>query len=138
MICVTEFFQHLSRRRADKMLHNKPFIIAKNANHDGCKHGFASAIYIFFSLKARWYFYSRRKRDWFWNQQLLEELRKAIIKKFRKRKIYSSFTYNIWVINLIDMRRVSKYNEGIRFLFTVDDIFSKYVWAVFWKTKKVT
>ena len=29
------------------------------------------------------------------------------------------------------MRRVSKYNEGIRFLFTVDDIFSKYVWAVF-------
>ena len=34
------------------------------------------------------------------------------------------------------MRQVSKYNEGIRFLFTVDYIFSKYVWAVFLKDKK--
>ena len=34
------------------------------------------------------------------------------------------------------MRLVSKYNEGIRFLFTVDDIFSKYVRAVSLKDKK--
>ena len=37
-------FSTFIKRRADKMPHNKGFIIAKNPNHDGCQHGFASAI----------------------------------------------------------------------------------------------
>ena len=30
------------------------------------------------------------------NQQLAEELRKAVVRKFRKRKAHSSFRDNIW------------------------------------------
>ena len=32
---------------------------------------------------------------------------------------------NIWVVDLADMRLISKFNKGIRFLFVID-IFSKY------------
>ena len=34
------------------------------------------------------------------------------------------------------MRLISKFNEGIRFLLCVIDIFSKYVWVVHLKYKK--
>ena len=32
------------------------------------------------------------------NQQLANELHKPIIRKFKRRKVYSSFTDNIWVL----------------------------------------
>ena len=32
------------------------------------------------------------------NQQLANELHKPIIRKFKKRKVYSSFKDNIWVL----------------------------------------
>ena len=61
------------------------------------------------------------------NEQLDEELHKSIIRKFRKRKVYSTFKDNIWGADLADMQLLSKYNKGIRFLLCVIDIFSKYV-----------
>ena len=63
------------------------------------------------------------------NEQLAEELRKPIIRKFKKRKVYSTFKDNIWGADLADMQLLSKYNKGIRFLLCVIDIFSKYVWV---------
>ena len=37
----------------------------------------------------------------------------------------------------MDVKLISKYNKGIRFLLCVIDIFSKYAWAVPLKDKKV-
>ena len=37
------------------------------------------------------------------NQHLLEELRKPIIKKNQKYKVYSSLKDNIWEADLVDM-----------------------------------
>ena len=37
------------------------------------------------------------------NKELAQELHKPIIKKFQKRKIQSSFTDNIWGVDLADM-----------------------------------
>ena len=37
------------------------------------------------------------------NKELAQELHKPIIKKFQKRKIQSSFTDNIWGVDLVDM-----------------------------------
>ena len=37
------------------------------------------------------------------NQQLADELHKPIIRKFRKRKVYSSFKDNIWDADLADI-----------------------------------
>ena len=64
------------------------------------------------------------------NEQLADELHKPIIRKFKKRKVYSAFRDNIWGADLADMQLLSKYNKGIRFLLCVIDIFSKYAWVV--------
>ena len=37
------------------------------------------------------------------NQQLVNELHKPIIGKFKRRRVYSSFKNNIWGIDLADM-----------------------------------
>ena len=60
------------------------------------------------------------------NEQLAEELHKPIIKKSKKRKIYSAFKNYIWAADLADMPLISKFNKGLRFLLCVIDIFSKY------------
>ena len=51
------------------------------------------------------------------NYQLANELHKSIIRKCKKRKVYSSFTDNIWGFDLADMQSLSKYNKGIKYLF---------------------
>ena len=58
------------------------------------------------------------------SEQLAEELHKPIIKKFKKRKVYSAFKDNIWGADLADMQLISKFNKGFRFLLCVIDIFS--------------
>ena len=70
------------------------------------------------------------------NQQLAQELHKPIIRKFKKRKVYSAFKDNIWSADLADMQLLSRYNKGIKFLLSVIDIFSKYAWVVPLKDKK--
>ena len=69
------------------------------------------------------------------NEQLAEELHKPIVRKFKKRKVYSTFKDNIWGVDLADMQLLSKYNKGIRFLCVIDT-FSKYAWVVPLKDKK--
>ena len=58
--------------------------------------------------------------------QLAEELHKPIIKKSKKRRVYSLFKDNIWRADLADMQLISKFNKETRFLLNVIDIFSKY------------
>ena len=69
------------------------------------------------------------------NQQLVNELYKPVIKKIKRRKVYSSFKYNIWGADLADMQLISKFNKEIRFLLCVIDIFIKYVWVISLKDK---
>ena len=70
------------------------------------------------------------------NEQLAEELRKPIIRKLKRREVYSAFTDNIWAADLADMQLISKFNKGFRFLLCVIDIYSKYAWVVPLKDKK--
>ena len=70
------------------------------------------------------------------NIQLADELHKPIIRKFKKRKVHSSFRNNIWGADLADMQLLSKFNKGFRFLLCVIDIFSKYAWVIPLKDKK--
>ena len=62
----------------------------------------------------------------FENQQLTGELHKPIIRKFKKRKVHSSFNDNIWGIALVDMQLISKYNKGTQFLLCTIDVFSMH------------
>ena len=70
--------------------------------------------------------------------QLANELHKPIIRKFRKRKVYSTFRDNIWGVDVADMQSLSKYNKGIEYLLCAIDLFSKYAWVITVKDKKRT
>ena len=72
------------------------------------------------------------------NQQLANELHKPIIRKIKKRKVYSSFKDNICGVDLADMQLISKYSKGITYLLCAIDLFSKYAWVVSLKEKKGT
>ena len=120
------------RTVADKNLKNKAFDIAKDPKYDGYQRGLASMVYKFFDSKVS---RSGAKRI-HENKQLANELHEPIIRKFEKRKVYSTFKDNIWGVDLADMQLLSKCNKGIRFLLCIIDIFSKYAWVVTLKDKK--
>ena len=69
------------------------------------------------------------------NIKLANELHKPIIRKFNKRKVYSSFKNNIWGADLADMQLLSKFNKGVKYLLCVIDVFSKYAFVVSLKDK---
>ena len=70
------------------------------------------------------------------NYQLANELHKPIIRKLKKRKVYSSFRDNIWGIDLADMQSLSKYNKANKYLLCAVHFFSKYAWVIPIKDKK--
>ena len=70
------------------------------------------------------------------NYQLANELYRQIIRKFERRKVYSSFRDNFWVVDLGDMQSFSKNNKRIKYLLCSIYLFSKYAWVVPLKDKK--
>ena len=48
-------------------------------------------------------------------------------RKFQRRRVNVNGIHEIWVTDLIDMQEFSKDNNGIEYLLTVVDIFSKFV-----------
>ena len=118
-------FKDIKRRMAsDKVLKDKACNIAKNRKYDGYQRGLASIVYKFFDKKSEGSGIVDNKE----NIQLAGELHKLIIRKFEKRKVYSSFRDNIWGADLADLQ--------FRLLLCVIDIFSKYAWVVPLKDKK--
>ena len=72
------------------------------------------------------------------NYQLANELHKPVIKRFKKRKVYSSFKDNILGVDLANMQSLSKFNKGFKCLLCAIDMFSKYAWVIPIKYKKDT
>ena len=59
------------------------------------------------------------------NKKLADELHKPIIRKFKRRKVYSLFKDNIWGLDLADMQLISKFKKGIKYLLCVIDLCSR-------------
>ena len=53
------------------------------------------------------------------NKEPVEEWHKPITRKFNKRKVHSPFIDNIWDVDLANMKLISKFNSGFRFLLYV-------------------
>ena len=66
---------------------------------------------------------------------LAEELYKPVTRKFQRRRVNVNRIDEIWSADLIDIQAFSKENNGIKYLLTVIDIFSKFVWIVRLKRK---
>ena len=78
------------RTQPDKVLRSKAFAIASNPKYGGHQRGLASMVHNFFDKKCNW-------SGVMSNQQLADDVHKPITKKFKRRKVYSSFKDNIWV-----------------------------------------
>ena len=118
------------------VLKNKAFKIASNPKYNGYERGLASMVYKFFDKKSKGSGLKENQGRFLQNSQLANELHKPIIRKFKKRKVYSSFKDNIWGVDLAEMQLISKHNKGIRYLLCVINLFSKYAWVVPLKDKK--
>ena len=112
-------------------MRDKAFEIASDPKYDGYQRGLSSMVYKFFDKKSSGSGIVNES-----NYQLANELHKPIIRKFKKRKVYSSFRDNIWGVDLADMQSLSKYNKGIKYLLCAIDLFSKYGWVVRLKDKR--
>ena len=102
------------------MLRDKTFNIAKNPKFDGYQRGLTSMVYKCFDKKTSG---GTVKNE---NKELAEELHKPIIRKFKKRKVHSSFVDNTWGADLADMQLISKFNKRFLFLLCFIDIYIKY------------
>ena len=136
-------FKDLLRRTAsDKILRDKAFNIAINPKYDGYQRGLASMVYKFFNknsagggiVKENGNDKSNNDNDNDNNDIKQNDIKQnnitqTIIRKFKKRKVYSGFRDNIWGVDLADMQLISKFNKGFRFLCVID-IFCKYAWVV--------
>ena len=106
---------------------------------NGSQRGLASMVYKCFDKKSA--LFDKSKGSDIINEpnyQLANELHKPIIRKFKKRKVYSSFKDNIWGVDLADIQSLSKYNKGIKYLLWAIDLFSKHAWVIPMKNKKGT
>ena len=119
------------RTQSDTVMRDKAFKIASDPKYDGYQRGLASMVYKFFDKESSGDSIISEA-----NYQLEDELHKPIIRKLKKRKIYSSFKNNIWGADLANMQSLSRYNKGIRYLLCAIDLFSKYAWVIPIKDKK--
>ena len=78
------------RTQSDKVLRNKAFKIASDPKYDDYQRGLASIVFKFFDKKSSGSGIGNEP-----NYQLAKELHKPIIRKFKKRQVYSSFRDNI-------------------------------------------
>ena len=152
------------RTAADKVLRDKPFNIAKNPKYDGYQRGLASMVYKFFDKKTLGSGVTTLANKSAiesipQNEQLTEELHKPIIRKVKKRKVYSAFqnvlddskkkTNKIWVdkggefynrpmkswLEKNDIKMYSTHNEGKsvvaeRFIRAIKNKIYKYMTSI--------
>ena len=72
----------------------------------------------------------RLKKNLKFTDVLADELYKPVTRKFQRRRVNVNGVDEIWAACLIDMQAFSKDNNGTKYLLTVIDVFSKFVWIV--------
>ena len=83
--------------QSGKVLRDQAFKIASDPKYDRYQRRLASMVYKFFDKTS-----SGSEAEP--NYQLANELHRQIIRKFKRRKVYSSFRDNIWGVDQIQQR----------------------------------
>ena len=63
-------------------------------------------------------------------------MHRALRRRFQKRRVVSNGIDEIWAADLVEMGKFSKWNKGIKYLFMVIDVFSKFGWIEPLKDKR--
>ena len=84
-------------------MRDKAFKIASDPRYDGYQKGLASMVYKLFDKKSSGSRVATER-----NYQLASDLHMQIVRKFNRRKVFSSFIGNIWGVDLADMQSLSK------------------------------
>ena len=100
----------VKRTESEKVLRDKAFKIAIYPKYDGCERELESMVYKFFDKKSKG---SGIKSMSY--QQLADELLKPTIRKFYRRKVYSSFKDNFWGAALSDMQLIKNTTKALDF-----------------------
>ena len=87
------------------------------------------------NAKVRFGLVAHIKKILKFTNELAEELHKQVSKKFQRRRVNVNGIDEIWSADLIDMQSFSKQNRRIKYLLTVIDVFSKFVWIIHLKRK---
>ena len=77
---------------------------------------------------------TKKIKEWLSHQDTYT-LHKPIRRRFQRRAIITGGINQQFQADLIDMRALQKDNDGISYLVTCIDVFSKYAWAIPIKTK---
>ena len=91
------------RTQSDKVLRDKAFRIESDPKCYGYQRRLASMVDKFFDKKSSGSSIVNEP-----NYELANQLHKLIIRKFKKRKVFSFFRDNIWDVDLADMQSLSK------------------------------
>ena len=135
-MAYNKFKDFEKKTQSDIFFKNKALKIASNPKYNGYERGLASTVHNFFDKNSKGSGLKENQGNFLQNSQLADEIHKPITRKFKKRKVYSTFKDNIWGCDLADMQLVSKHNKGIKYLLCVIDLFSKYAWVVPFNDKK--
>ena len=69
-------------------------------------------------------------------EKLANELHKPIIRKFKRRKVnFGNEPNEIWSADLIDLKKLKKYNNGFQYIINIIDLYSRYAWSIPIKNK---
>ena len=114
-------------------MHNKASNIAKNEKYDGYQRGRTSIVYNFLDKRTEEWVKSNNTQ----NNELVEELCKPIIGRFKKPWVHSLFKDNIWSDDLVYMQLLSKVNKLTGFLLCVIGFIVNFFGLFLWMIKKV-
>lgn len=60
---------------------------------------------------------------------IIEEIHKPARRTFARRRVYTKGLLDLWQIDLVDLQKYSKFNNGYKYILNVIDVFSKYAWS---------
>ena len=119
----------IKRTQLDKVLRGQAFRIESDPKYNGYQRKLALMVYELIDKKSSGVAAIES------NYQLANKLHKEVIRKFKKRKVYSWFRDNIWGVDLADTQSLRKCNKVIKYLLCAIGLFSYYVWVVPLKDK---
>ena len=97
---------------------DRAYEIARNPTYDEYQRALASMVYKVFD-KGTWSGINV-------NEQLAEELRKPVTKKFNSSKVYARVKDNIWAADLAEIKLFSSKNKNVKYLLCAINVFTNY------------